>query len=345
MRISTKRKELSMTDLKPTLPEAWNREDNEIFVIKRMFLSYLIKQFKKSHPEHFSHQAFADYYQNLVKTNQLEDQLVLFAEEKQQKNVQENPSLLQKSKTFIKNLFREKTPEDYQKIIADQLYQKILFNFNHGDQITLVDLYPLFEKCETTEFYLPVPFALGDFTPLTFACAINHSGLVYHLQKLNADVNFPDDDLNTPLNLSVRMGRYDIVQSLLLNKEIDKDYPDYKTGKTPLQEAVFSGYADIAGLLLRKGAKVEDRDELLDLVQHGKMYWISKEKKEDFEKRNYESVREVIQYYTAQRNEKKPSAEMIEKTTSIQRSEPVKISDQHLNQVIRAQLNFSREHA
>ena len=326
-----------------------SKQEEKIFAVKRLFLSYLIQQFKKSHPEHFSHKAFADYYQKLVETDQLQEQFMLFIDEKTEKKVQEKPSFLQKGKTFFTDLFRKKTPADYQKIIADRLYDEYLKNILLKKPISTNAIYSLLEKCNTTEFYIKSPYtAFGDLTPLTFACKINDLSLVHKLQRLNADVNFPDSDLNLPLHLSVRWGRYEIVQSLLMSDEIDKECPDYKTGRTPLQEAAFCGYADIMGLLLMNGVRFEDPEKLAALARKGKIYRMSTDKKEDFEKRNFENVLEMIHYYADQKNEKHQSAEMTEKTeTNSMQNKPVKImSDQNLNQLIRTGLGFnlSREH-
>jgi putative CocE/NonD family hydrolase len=98
-----------------------------------------------------------------------------------------------------------------------------------------------------------------EFSPLHYAAQYGHKDVVELLIAKGADINAKDNDGITPLGHALLCGNRDIA-GLLFAKITDFASKDYR-GLTALHSAVIEGYADIVELLLRKGAKVDERDD------------------------------------------------------------------------------------
>lgn len=69
------------------------------------------------------------------------------------------------------------------------------------------------------------------------------------------------DKTISPLILASFLGRFEIVKDLLLNKNINIDFPSNPMGIPPLSAACMGGFYDIAELLIKKGADVHFRNK------------------------------------------------------------------------------------
>ncbi len=97
------------------------------------------------------------------------------------------------------------------------------------------------------------------FSPLHYAAQYGHKDVVELFIAKGADINAKDNDGFTPLGHVLMWGYRDIA-GLFFAKITDFASKD-KRGLTALHSVAAEGYADIAELLLRKGAKVDERDD------------------------------------------------------------------------------------
>ena len=87
-------------------------------------------------------------------------------------------------------------------------------------------------------------------TPLYYAVSRSRLEEIKLLIKAKANVNLPDEDGRTPLDIAVMEGQIDIVELLLDAPGIDVNAVYNKWGVTSLMQAAGIGYSDIVSLLL-----------------------------------------------------------------------------------------------
>jgi ankyrin repeat protein len=109
--------------------------------------------------------------------------------------------------------------------------------------------------------YLATTFEDSDRqeTLLALACSYGHKPIAELLIHAGSDVNYIDENNETPLHHCCRHGYEDCVR-LLLSKGSRHDLPGALTGWTPIFYCASNGFDDCIRLLIDHGAQVEVRD-------------------------------------------------------------------------------------
>jgi ankyrin repeat protein len=98
-------------------------------------------------------------------------------------------------------------------------------------------------------------------TPLCWAAAKGHTGIVNLLLTLGADPDSESKNRQTPLAWAAANGHEDVVDLLIKTKHVNVNSKDVEHGRTPLSWAATNGHEAIVKLLLKEdGIKVQTRD-------------------------------------------------------------------------------------
>jgi uncharacterized protein len=152
----------------------------------------------------------------------------------------------------IKDLVAQRRTSDEEQIRNCQLITAIL----KGDDVNVVR--KLLEKSATPDDRYPIVGSFSDgHTALLVAARDGHTEIVRELLAKGADVNAIEPVFGAcPLHKATYNGHLDITRILSSAPNVNLNYQGPSNGYTPLLDALWHGFAEVAEVLLDAGALV-----------------------------------------------------------------------------------------